>query len=93
MAGIEGVRERQAEVCEVAAVDLHEAEIDRMPLDRRQLDARGDRILPCCGVIGPAGGVVVQRERVEAAFRARDGGQGLDVVVRRAGRRELRKGG
>ena len=93
MAGIERVRERQTKAREVGAVDLHEAEIDGMPLDRRQFDARGNGVLAGCRVVGPARGVVVQRERVKAAFRLCHRGQGLDMVVRRAGRRELREGG
>ena len=43
-------------------------------------------------MVGAACGVVVQRQGIEAAFCAGDGGQGLDGDVRCAGRRELREG-
>lgn len=60
-----------------------------MPINRCQLYAECNGILAAGRVVAAAGAVVVQRQRIEAAFRASDGSERLHRDVRSTARREL----
>lgn len=60
-----------------------------MAVNRDQLDAKGNGILTTGQVVGPPGAVVVQRQRIEAAFRTGYGRKRLNSNMRRTTRGKL----
>ena len=89
-AGVEGIGHAKAERREVAGVHLHQPEVDRMSLSDR-LRGDGNRLVPAPRHGHLPGRVVVDRELVELALRARDRCERLRCDPWSAGSGELQE--
>ena len=93
LARVEGVGDRHAEAGKVGAVDLHQSQVNGMVFGDDEVGREGDGFFAGSREVAATAGVVVDGAGVEAAFRAGDGCERIDVDGRPAACGELGEDG